>query len=153
MYRRRPSITRACYAGCIITLLVLAIYARSVEGLSLVCLIMAVAIGVALALSRTEILIANQDGITHIWQRLLGPRGGFDHFPSAEVRRVRYRSEEIPDTDKESYKIIYYLDLVTQDSRIVLLLKTEYFSFDVKLGRKLAQAAGVPYEEQHWPER
>jgi hypothetical protein len=102
---------------------------------------------------RTRTFIVNDDGLTVIKCPLIGVFGSFDFFQRPCIRKVRFRAERYDDPFDdddgygESHRIRYILELVTTDSQIVTLLMVTDYSFDRRLGKRLAVALRTCYEE------
>jgi hypothetical protein len=93
-------------------------------------------------------------GVTLTRSTLLGVRTRTKRFAAEDVRRVRYRSDlyGYQDSSVDTREMRYFLDLVTVDGEIELLITSRGLALPRRLGAAVARRLGVPYEEYLTPE-
>jgi hypothetical protein len=154
IYRVRPLSSLIAYlfaAGVLIGLGIWAWIAYASAAWALLSLVLAFVALLRAVFVRTRTFIVSDDGLTVIKRPLIGLFGSFEFFQRLSIRKIRYRAERhvdlFDDDDEGPEEIRYILDLVTTDSQIVMLLMVTDFSFDRRLGRRLAVALHTRYEE------
>jgi hypothetical protein len=109
-----------------------------------------VLLAIRIGFLRAIIVLADDGHLTVIRRPLIRLFGTFAVYPREGIRRIRYRLEmrERNDGSGDAGTVDHYiLDMVTTDSEVVTLIDSEINPLPRMLGKKLATALNVSYEE------